>query len=53
MEELDPPKVGRVTKLSAGPRDKDALASIVDADGGRDEAENRLDSRKSTRGVPG
>ena len=36
----DDPKAGWVSSFPAGPADKDSLARIVDADGGRDAAEN-------------
>jgi hypothetical protein len=40
MKEPDAPKVGWASNFPAGPPDKDGLACIVDADGGRDNAEN-------------
>jgi hypothetical protein len=40
MKELDAPKAGWASRRPAGPPDKVALAHIVDADGGRDDAEN-------------
>jgi hypothetical protein len=40
MKELDASKLGWITRLPAGPPGKDALARIVDADGGRDDTEN-------------
>jgi hypothetical protein len=40
VKEVHAPKVGWVTGLRGGPADKEALARIVDADGGRDDAEN-------------
>jgi hypothetical protein len=40
MEELHPGKLGWIGRLPAGPPAKDSLARIVDADGGRDDAEN-------------
>ena len=40
MKEFDEAKLEWVARLPSGPPDKDALARIVDADGGRDEAEN-------------
>jgi hypothetical protein len=40
MREPDAPKAGWAGSFPAGPPDKDALARIVDADGGRDDAEN-------------
>ena len=40
MKELEAPKAGWASHLPAGPPDKVALAGIVDADGGRDDAEN-------------
>jgi hypothetical protein len=36
----DAPKASWVISFPAGPPDKDALARIVDLDGGRDDAEN-------------
>lgn len=36
----DQPKAGWVSRLPSGSPDKDGLARIVDADGGRDAAEN-------------
>jgi hypothetical protein len=41
VRDLDAPKAGWVRGFPAGPPDKDGLARIVDADGGRDDAENR------------
>ena len=38
--ELDAPKSGWLDGFPAGPPDKDGLARIVDAGGGRDDAEN-------------
>jgi hypothetical protein len=40
MRERDAPKAGWASSFPAGPPDKDGLARIVDADGGRDDAEN-------------
>jgi hypothetical protein len=40
MKELDAGKLGWVSRLPASPPEKEALARIVDADGGRDDAEN-------------
>ncbi len=40
MKELDAGKLGWIGRLPAGPPEKDALARIVDADAGRDDAEN-------------
>ena len=40
MKHLDAAKLGWVRRLPAAAPAKDALAGIVDADGGRDEAEN-------------
>jgi hypothetical protein len=40
MTEPDAPKVGWLSSFPAGPPDKEGLARIVDADGGRDDAEN-------------
>jgi len=40
MREPDVPKAGWLSSFSAGPPDKEGLARIVDADGGRDDAEN-------------
>ena len=40
MRERDAPKAGWASSFPAGPPDKDGLARIVDADGGRDEAES-------------
>ena len=40
MDELDAGKLDWVSSLPAGPPTKDGLARIVDADGGRDDAEN-------------
>jgi hypothetical protein len=40
MKELDTGKLGWVSRLPAGAPEKDAHARIVDADGGRDNAEN-------------
>ena len=40
MREPDAPKVTWIQGFPAGPPDKDGLARIVDADGGRDDAEN-------------
>ncbi|MEU4673977.1 hypothetical protein AB0F91_39980 [Amycolatopsis sp. NPDC023774] len=38
--ELDTPKAEWVVNLPSGPPEKEALARLVDADGGRDDAEN-------------
>jgi hypothetical protein len=40
MRERDAPKAGWASNFSARPPDRDGLARIVDADGGRDDAEN-------------
>ncbi len=40
MGELDAPKSGWLDGFPAGPPDEDGLARIVDADGGRDDAES-------------
>ena len=40
MTKPDAPKAGWVHGFPASPPDKDGLARIVDADGGRDDAEN-------------
>jgi len=40
MRKRDAPKAGWVSSFPAGPLGKDGLARIVDADGGRDDAEN-------------
>jgi hypothetical protein len=40
MKQLDAGKLGWIARLPAGPPEKDALARIVDADGGRDDVEN-------------
>jgi hypothetical protein len=40
MQEDAAPKTEWVINLPDGPPDKDSLARLVDADGGRDEAEN-------------
>jgi hypothetical protein len=40
MAEQGAPKAGWVDSFPAGPPDKDGLARVVDADGGRDDAEN-------------
>jgi hypothetical protein len=40
VSELDAPKAEWVINLPSGPPEKDALARLVDADGGRDDAEN-------------
>jgi hypothetical protein len=40
MTEPDAPKAGWIDSFPAGPPDKDGLARIVDADCGRDSAEN-------------
>jgi hypothetical protein len=40
MKEPDAGKLGWIGGLPAGPPEKDALARIVDADGGRDDTEN-------------
>ena len=40
MKETDAGKLDRVGSLPAGPPAKDGLTRIVDADGGRDDAEN-------------
>jgi len=40
MNKLDAGKLDWVGSLPAGPPAKDGLARIVDADGGRDDAEN-------------
>jgi hypothetical protein len=40
MKEPDAPKAGWIDSFPAGSPDKDGLARIVDADGGRDDAEN-------------
>jgi hypothetical protein len=40
MKEPDAGKLGWIDRLPAGPPEKDALARIVDADCGRDDAEN-------------
>jgi hypothetical protein len=40
MRERDAPKAGSASSFSAGPPDKHGLARIVDADDGRDDAEN-------------
>jgi hypothetical protein len=39
MRERDAPKARWASSFPAGPPDKDGLARIVEADGGRDEAE--------------
>jgi hypothetical protein len=36
----EPPKASWARDLPSGPADKDGLAQVVDADGGRDDAEN-------------
>ncbi|WP_146044446.1 hypothetical protein [Amycolatopsis sp. BJA-103] len=40
MDGSDAPKVEWVVNLPSGPPEKEALARLVDADGGRDDAEN-------------
>jgi hypothetical protein len=40
MRERDAPKAAWASSFSARPPDKDGLARTVDADGGRDDAEN-------------
>jgi hypothetical protein len=40
MKRFDAGKLDWVARLPAGPPAKDSLARIVDADGGRDDAEN-------------
>jgi hypothetical protein len=40
MRERDAHKAGWASSFPAAPPDKDGLARIVDADGGRDDAEN-------------
>jgi hypothetical protein len=40
MKELEAGKLGWVARLPAGPPARDVLARIVDADSGRDDAEN-------------
>jgi hypothetical protein len=40
MRKQDAPKAGWLRSFPAGPPDKEGLARIVDADGGRDDAEN-------------
>jgi hypothetical protein len=40
VKEFDADKLGWIIRLPAGPPEKDALARVVDADGGRDNAEN-------------
>ena len=40
MKEFDPGKLGWISSLPVGQPEKDALARIVDADGGRDDTDN-------------
>jgi hypothetical protein len=40
LREPDAPKAGWISSFPASPPGKDGLARIVDADGGRDDAEN-------------
>jgi hypothetical protein len=40
MKEFDAGKLDWVARLPTGPPAKDSLARLVDADGGRDDAEN-------------
>jgi hypothetical protein len=40
MREPEAPKAGWISRFPASPPEKDGLVRIVDADGGRDDAEN-------------